>query len=139
MVRQSTRRTLPKMSHHEGNREAFTNARANQAPKYITRDEMETVMDAMQKMMLKKQEEMVQNLLRQIGQAKAQNQRNRVTGASGNLNQRVDAAGIVGNQNRKLKTELLDKEMEQSRHGQSPTILDGSVPISKDLGECLRV
>ena len=64
MTRQTSKRQRPEQSQHEGSQEASSGA--NQASIFITRDEMET--------MMKRQEEMIQNLLQQIGQLGAQNQ-----------------------------------------------------------------
>ena len=61
MTKQSTRRQRAERSQHEGSQEASSGA--NQTSVFITRDEMEMMMDAMQEGMLKRQEEMMQNLL----------------------------------------------------------------------------
>lgn len=59
MVKPSTRRLVADMSHHEESQEAFSGARANQTSVYVSREEMETMVNAMQERMLKRQEEVM--------------------------------------------------------------------------------
>ena len=68
MTRQTSRRQRPERSEHQGSQEASSGG--NQASIFITRDEMEV--------MMRRQEEMIQNLLQQIGQIGAQ-----IQGATG--------------------------------------------------------
>ena len=65
-------------SQHEGSQEA--SSRANQASVFITQGEMEMMVEAIQEGMLKRQEEMMQNLLQQVGQTRVQNQGNTMAG-----------------------------------------------------------
>ena len=62
--RKTSRRQRPERSQHEGSQGASLGE--NQTSVFITRDEMET--------MMKRQEELIQNLFQQIGQLGAQNQ-----------------------------------------------------------------
>ena len=61
--RKTSRRQRPERSQHEGSQGASSGE--NQTSVFITRDEMET--------MMKRQEELIQNLFQQIGQLGAQN------------------------------------------------------------------
>ena len=62
MVGPLIRIPLENRSHHGRSQVASLGAGANQKSIYITRDEMETMMDAMEERMLKRQKEMMQNL-----------------------------------------------------------------------------
>ena len=68
MTRQTSRRQRLERSEHQGSQEVSSGG--NQASIFITRDEMEV--------MMRRQEEMIQNLLQQIGQIGAQ-----IQGATG--------------------------------------------------------
>lgn len=135
MTRQLARRSLTDRSHHGESQEASLRAGANQPFVYITRKKMEIMMEAMQEQMLKRENEMMQNFFRQIGQAGAveavgvQNQGLGAVEAAGNLDYGVGATGVAENQNQERGTETTCGGMQRSNRGRTTGMQKGSAPI----------